>query len=214
MPRGRPREAVVDVRLLEAVRTLLADTDYADVSIARISGLAGAGRAAIYRRWSSKPELVFAAVVHGTELDARRFDQGGLATDLHALVEHVVALLNTPVARNALPGLVAELQTSPEVRRRFQTRFIRAERDLIADILSRARSRGELQTGQPIGAPEVHAHLLGMVWAELFLVTDSPVAGDVVDRVFRSVLSTLSLPDHRGPARQGPQPGRQPEDPC
>jgi AcrR family transcriptional regulator len=183
---------VVDARLLEAVRALLADSDYAEVSIARISGLAGAGRAAIYRRWSSKPELVFAAVVHGTELDARRFDRGGLAIDLYALVEHVVTLLNTPVARNALPGLVADLQTNPEVRRGFRARFIRVEHELIAGILSRARSRGELRAGHPIDAREVHAHLLGMVWAEIFLVTENSAASAVVDRVFRSVLSTLT----------------------
>ncbi|WP_232295434.1 TetR/AcrR family transcriptional regulator [Parafrankia sp. EUN1f] len=192
--RGRPREIMVEARLLEAVRRLLAGSDYAEVSIGRISEVAGAGRAAIYRRWSSKPELVFAAVVHGTELDARRFDRGGLAADLHALIEHVVALLSTPVARNALPGLVADLQTNPEVRRGFRDRFLQAEQDLIAGILGRARSRGELGTGPLIDAREVHTHLLGMVWAEIFLVADNSAAPAVVDRVFRSVLSTLTTP--------------------
>jgi AcrR family transcriptional regulator len=192
VPRGRPRESAVDARLLAAVRALLADSDYAEVSVARISAVAGAGRAAIYRRWSSKPELVFAAVVHGTELDAERFDRGGLAADLHALVEHVVALLSAPVARNALPGIVADLQREPEIRRGFSARFIAAELELVAGILSRARSRGELRAGHPIDARDVHAHLLGMVWAEVFLVADGPAPGVIVDRVSRSVLSTLT----------------------
>ncbi|WP_232291875.1 TetR-like C-terminal domain-containing protein [Frankia sp. QA3] len=190
--RGRPRESAVDARLLEAVRALLTHSDYSQVSIAQISAAAAAGRAAIYRRWSSKPELVFAAVVHGTELDAERFDRGGLSADLSALVEHVVALLSTPVARHALPGLVADLQADPEARHGFRARFVAAEVELVAGMLARARSRAELRLDHPISAHSVHAHLLGMAWAEVFLVGGEPDARAIVDRISRSVLSTLT----------------------
>ncbi|MCK9897807.1 TetR/AcrR family transcriptional regulator [Frankia sp. AgB32] len=190
--RGRPREGAIDARLLDAVRTLLASSDYAEVTIARISETAGVGRAAIYRRWSTRPELVFAAVVHGAELDVGRFDRGDLRADVHALVEHVVALLSAPVVRNALPGLLAELQAEPVLRHGFHARFITAELEVVAGILARARSRGELRPVHPIGTDEVHAHLVGMAWAEIFLVAgNTDDASTVVDRISRSVLSTL-----------------------
>ncbi|WP_261569892.1 TetR-like C-terminal domain-containing protein [Frankia gtarii] len=115
-------------------------------------------------------------VDHGTELDAERFDRGGLATDLSALVEHVVALLSTPVGRHALPGLAADLQADPEVRHSFRTRFVAAEVELVAGMLARARSRAELRPDCAISAHGVHAHLLGMAWAEVFLVGGEPDA--------------------------------------
>lgn len=102
--------------------------------------------------------MVFAVVVHDEAIELPT-DQGTLAGDLRVLTDRVVALLGTPAARQALPGLLADLRGDPLLAKRFHASFIEAERQLIESLLRRSVRRGEL-TEQPDPA-DVHAQLLG-----------------------------------------------------
>src|SRR5207244_6850960 len=105
---GRPRDPRIDSAVLRSTVELLGETGYAELSVDAIARRAGTSKPAIYRRWPSKAHLVHEAVFpinSGTELP----DTGSLADDVREMVRRTAAVLTTPAARAALPGLVGEM---------------------------------------------------------------------------------------------------------
>ncbi|MEU3460505.1 TetR/AcrR family transcriptional regulator [Streptomyces sp. NPDC006733] len=191
MNRGRPRDHKVDEAVSEAVREILDGVGYQQLSIDRVAARAGVGKAGIYRRWRSKAEMVFVAVVHGTEIDPPP-DRGGLRADLTALAEHILVLLSAPHARKALPGLIADIAADPELATRFAATFIDRQQDVLTQILERAAARGEIGKGaDPV---LVHAQLLGAVFVHLFLLGGTPPS-DLPRRLADAVAAGLDTPE-------------------
>lgn len=61
--KGRPRSEAVSQAILEATLDLIAEHEnISDVSIEGVAELSGVSKASIYRRWSSKEELIAAAM--------------------------------------------------------------------------------------------------------------------------------------------------------
>ncbi len=188
MSQGRPRSLSVDAAVSQAVHELLASKGYPALSIEQVARAAKVGKAAIYRRWASKAEMVFALVVHEEAIQAP-FDHGSLVDDLCVLAEHVIELLSAPAGRQALPGLLADLHGDARLAARFHASFIDAERRLVASLLERAAARGELVT-RPDPA-DVHAQLLGTAFTWIFLVADEPPP-DLAARIAAAVFATLT----------------------
>jgi len=184
---GRPREARIDAAVREAVHELLAREGYAGTTIERVAANAGVGRGAVYRRWRSKAEMVFAAVVHSADLPAP-VDSGTLEGDLVALAERIADLTGTDHARAALTGLVAEMAGDPELARALEDRMFAAERRYLALILERARARGELGRAEP---ELVRRLLVGPIaLTPLFAPTAQPRPRDVARLVAAGLLAT------------------------
>jgi AcrR family transcriptional regulator len=163
---GRPRDSRVDHAVLAATRDLLVEVGYAGLTMDAVAARAGIGKAAIYRRYATRQEMVFAAAVHGRVLRIPA-DAGSLRDDLRLLVEDIVASLTGPVTAAALPGLFADLTTDATLAARFAETFIAAERGYIREVLDRAQRRGELAHRPDLDT--VHALLLGPVFAWLFM---------------------------------------------
>ncbi len=170
---GRPREARVDAAVAIAVRDLLAERGYAGTTVGRIAARAGVGRAALYRRWRSKAEVVFASLVHPVELGDPP-DTGSLEGDLVAVAQIVHARLTDPTAAAALTGLALELRSEPALADALEARLFAEERRWLAAILERARGRGEATAAAD---PElVRRCLIGPVaLAVLYTPTAPPV---------------------------------------
>ncbi|SNS12692.1 TetR/AcrR family transcriptional regulator [Actinomadura mexicana] len=121
-PSGRPRDARIDDAVLSAAAELLAEVGYAELTVAAIADRAGTSRPAVYRRWPSKAHLVHEATFRdGVTAAAPR--TGSFAEDLHELVRRTAELLTTPLARIAVPGLIAEAATDPVIHQRLLERF-------------------------------------------------------------------------------------------
>jgi AcrR family transcriptional regulator len=184
---GRPREARIDAAVGEAVHELLAREGYAGTTIERVAANAGVGRGAVYRRWRSKAEMVFAAVIHSADLPAP-VDSGTLEGDLVALAERIADLTGTDHARAALAGLVAEMAGDPELARALEERMFAAERRYLALILDRARARKELGRAEP---ELVRRLLVGPIaLTPLFAPTAQPRPRDVARLVAAGLLAT------------------------
>ena len=165
-PAGRPREPRVDEAVRAATLELLRERGYGGVTMEGVAARAGVGKAAIYRRFPTKAELVFAAAVHGLELPPPE-DTGSLRGDLEALIRRIVALLTRPVAAAAVPGLFADLGSDRELAARFEQTFISPARAVVAAALDQAVARGELRARPD---PElVHVLLLGplFIWVHV-----------------------------------------------
>lgn len=163
---GRPRDGRVDEAILAAARDLLVDGGYAGMTMDAVAARAGIGKAAIYRRYATKQEMVFAAAVHGADL-APPPDTGSLLGDLTALVQEVVDHLTRPAAAAAVLGLLADIGASEGLAARFHEVFVTREQAGIAALLDRAVARGELTVAPDVGM--VHALVAGPVFATLYL---------------------------------------------
>ncbi|MCX5405299.1 TetR/AcrR family transcriptional regulator C-terminal ligand-binding domain-containing protein [Streptomyces sp. NBC_00335] len=170
-PTGRPRETRVDAAIRDAVRELVPRVGYAGLTMDAIAAKAGIGKAAIYRRHSSRGELVFSVLVHGRRSPDLP-DTGTLTGDLTALAGLILGIFSDPVTAAAAPGLLADVRQQPDVAARFQETFIAEERAQIAEMLERAHQRGELTA--PADPALVHAAVLGTAYGWLFLLDQPP----------------------------------------
>ena len=139
---GRPRDADIDAAVLTAARALLAEVGYEGVTMDATAARAGTSKAAIYRRFSSKAEMLFAAVLHGAEIEPPE-DAGSLYGDLFALAKEIRAQLSSTEARAVASNIIAEINRSPEVALHLRDTFTTGERAVIAAILDRAVRRRE-----------------------------------------------------------------------
>lgn len=109
---GRPRDPDVERAILRATQDLLIDSGYAGTTIAEVARVAGSGKAAIYRRWPGKIDLVVAAV-RDLARAAPAPDTGSLRDDLIAAAMHY-ARADERSAR-VLASLLSELGRDPEL---------------------------------------------------------------------------------------------------
>ncbi|BBY48831.1 TetR family transcriptional regulator [Mycolicibacterium arabiense] len=137
---GRPRDPRIDAAILEATADLLVEIGYANLTMAAVAEKAGTTKTALYRRWSSKAELVHEAAFPAapTALSA---PEGDIAGDVRAMIAATRDVFVTPVVRSALPGLIADMAGDPELNARVLNRFVGLF-DLVRERLEHAISQG------------------------------------------------------------------------
>lgn len=84
---GRPRDPGVEGRVLAATQDLLVESGYAGTTISAVAARARCSKAAIYRRWDGKADLVVAAV-RSSQRSTDLPDTGDLRADLLAAALH------------------------------------------------------------------------------------------------------------------------------
>ncbi|MEU0497637.1 TetR/AcrR family transcriptional regulator [Mycobacterium sp. NPDC006124] len=139
---GRPRDPRIDAAILGAVADLLVEVGYANLTMAAVAERAGTTKTAIYRRWSSKAELVHEAAfpVTPTALGA---PEGDITGDVQAMVAAARDVFTSPVVRAALPGLIADMADDPELHARVMSRFVGLF-GVVRERLVHAVTRGEV----------------------------------------------------------------------
>lgn len=188
-PLGRPRDDRVDRAIATATRAVLAESGYAQLTVDAVAARAGVGKAAIYRRHTTKQQMIFAAVLHDLEI-APPPDSGSMRGDLTALLRDIAVNLTTPPA-GVVPGLLADVHGDPALAATFVSTFVAAERGCVEEVLDRAVARGELPR-RPDPAV-VHALLLGPVFAWLFLLQEDPARlGTVTAALAEAAAAALS----------------------
>jgi len=139
---GRPRDPRIDAAVLGAAADLLAEVGYANLTMAAVAERAGTTKTALYRRWSSKAELVHEAAfpVAPTALTTPEGDIGG---DVRAMVAAARDVFTSPVVRAALPGLIADMADDADLHARVVSRFVGLF-GVVRDRLDHAVARGEV----------------------------------------------------------------------
>lgn len=181
---GRPRDPRIDGAVLQATVDLLGETGYAELSVDAIARRAGTSKPAIYRRWPSKAHLVHEAVFpinSGTDLP----DTGTLAGDVNEMVRRTVAVLTTPAARAALPGLVGEMAADLTLHTALLDRFGDILSRGLTERLDKAKARNEVRPD--VTAAELSEALAGLTF--LALLTRSATLDDTwVERTATLIL--------------------------
>lgn len=121
-----------------------AETGYAAISLENVAARAGAGKAAIYRRWPSKLRFAADALQAVGPALSDFEDHGSLQADLHAYLTASHRALRHPLIRRVLTDLIAERARSPELAAALD-RMGRDRRQQGQQLLDRAIARGELR---------------------------------------------------------------------
>ena len=141
---GRPRSAEADQAIVRATLELLVTRGYEGLSVEDVRRRAGVGKATIYRRYASKPELVKAAIrfVH-SDLPVPE-DTGSFVTDFEAVALVAGERAQATNAAVMMPRLMSEAAQDPELFELFDAALVQPRRKVIAELVERAKARGEI----------------------------------------------------------------------
>jgi len=148
---GRPRDVVLDERILAATRELLATVGYARTSVAAVAKAAGTTRPTVYLRWPMKEDLVTAAIASmPVPLELPVTDD--VRVDLLAELRHFRAAIGRPNGMALVGNALAEEAATPALLDRFRERLLGPRRRRVEDILRRGIAFGTLRRGLDLDA--------------------------------------------------------------
>lgn len=142
---GRPRSEESHQAILDATLELVAAEGVQGTSIEAIAARAGVGKTTIYRRWSTKDELIIDAL---RELHVRMpfIDTGHFRTDLIAsLTEIQHQLEGHPLLKRLFVRLFGEAQARPEFLQTFYEQVFAVRIAHVTHFFAQAQARGELR---------------------------------------------------------------------
>jgi len=189
LPRRRDRvliEAIHAATLAE-----LSETGYAGLSIDRVAKRARTSKAAIYRRWPSRADLVAAAIRYASECDQDMTpDTGDVRADLFAVLRAAADRLAGPFGE-AARGLITETLADPEATRAARDHLEKERNRMITTVLERAVARGQIRrqalTPQLVSlAPALVSHH--------FLLHGAPIADQTINDILDHVVIPLMRP--------------------
>ncbi|MGW4651038.1 TetR-like C-terminal domain-containing protein [Kitasatospora sp. NPDC004289] len=152
-PAGGPvLQDSVTAAITEAFFVELAATGYARLSLEAVAKRAGAGKAAIYRRWSSKQDMTLALLSELVTATPEPVDTGTLRGDLAAFLAEMAEGLGHPLVLRILPDLIAEGGRNHELGEALLSTVRDPRRARATRMLDRAVDRGELPAGLDLTA--------------------------------------------------------------
>lgn len=143
--RGRPRSASVQEAILRSTRELLASDGYERLTIEAIAVAAGVSRPALYRRWSSKAELVAEAVLDQRPETSALSDTGDIEADLREWMGHQLDRLSSSAALALVRGLAAAVAESELQGSRLYEHFTGPLRRELLRRISTAQQQGQIR---------------------------------------------------------------------
>ena len=175
--------------ILDATLTAVAELGYDRMTMDDLAARAGVGKAAIYRRWSSKGEVVAEAIAHWRRsLGATPTpDTGSLHGDLDALVQAVRDYNDNEIDTfQVVIGVATAAMHDPVLSAALDDLVLSAPRQVLRSVLDRAVRRGEIGAGRNLSLlPD----------AVLGLNVMRMMSGRPIDRIFvRRVIDDLVLP--------------------
>jgi AcrR family transcriptional regulator len=149
---------------------------------------AKASKATLYRRWSSKANLVMDALSH-TKGPQEFPDTGSLRGDLQAAFCGMGGLTD-PTAIAVFSSVITAIGRDPEFAEQFRHYFVREKVEGSRAVWERARARGELR-------PDVDLDLLatslpGIVLHRVFILGELPDE-DLITRVIDQIILPAAL---------------------
>lgn len=189
-PRGRPRQAELDYRILEATLHLLAERGYAHMSLDDIATAARTTRATIYLRYSSKAVLVAAAIVHARRSFTLPPSTGDLRQDLVAQLRHFQKSMAAPYSLPIIGAALAEEHTTPELLTALREHVVASRRQSLRTILQQAQSHHKLEP--QVDVDLAVAQLVGSYYA--FSIAGDPIPPNWPERVVDQVFAGISAP--------------------
>jgi AcrR family transcriptional regulator len=185
---GRRLDRSRDPAILDAALAALAEYGYVATNMNDIAARAGVGKAAIYRRWSSKAALMTDALVYWRPdlLSDDAPDTGSLAGDLDALVNRAKRNDNNLITNDLVLRAALEAAHDPELAFALNDLILFKGRRVLSAVLAQAAERGEIAADRDWSLVAEVLTAMGLLRA---------ISGQTIDAQFvRQVIDTLILP--------------------
>ncbi|WP_203779447.1 TetR/AcrR family transcriptional regulator [Actinoplanes philippinensis] len=187
---GRPRDPDLEQAILDATVEVILQRGYSATKLDEIARRAGTGKAAIYRRWASKTDLVIAAA-QSLQAEVTLPDEGSLRDDLLVCVRHYV----TPTARAALvlANVLNEMPHDDDVREAAIASIARPAAQALRTVIDRWIAGGAVDPAVPAGlvasiVPSMAFHRVALLRQGL----DEETAVALVDSVLLPALGVAT----------------------
>jgi AcrR family transcriptional regulator len=207
-PSGRPLDPAKDQAITAAVVEVLARLGYSGFTMDEVALTAGVGKAAIYRRWAGRTDLLARYIERSIEGTLDRSDTGSLRNDLIVLLTSAAVHFNGPAGR-ANRALLSAVHDDPTLTAAYHSGPITQWTAAFQEVIDRAVGRGEI--GSAAGsslAAEAGAAILVQRWLLLGVHIDEGLVTVVVDDVMLPLLRLGSgghLPDVFGGVTPSPE---------
>ncbi|RKT09732.1 TetR family transcriptional regulator [Streptomyces sp. 1114.5] len=192
-PRRLPGGPVLQDSVTEAIALAffeeLASAGYARLSLEAVAKRAGAGKAAIYRRWTSKLDMTVDLVSAVAVTTSGTIDTGTLRGDVLAFLTEVADALQQPLPARIIPDLIAEGHRNPELAEALFTAVRDTRRAKATLLLERAVLRGELPTNTD---RELALDFLAGPLYWRLAVVHTPTGRDYLDRLTDKLLAAFA----------------------
>jgi AcrR family transcriptional regulator len=142
-PKSTLRREVTD-GIIAAVLDELADVGYGKLSMDGVARRARAGKAALYRRWPTKQDMVWDAVASISLPVRETLSSGDLVTDVVDIIRSVNDWLGDSRMSRIMPDLLAEAKRNGDLADALTARLGVTRREYGHAVLEEARRRGEL----------------------------------------------------------------------
>jgi AcrR family transcriptional regulator len=188
--RARRRGEALEQAIHRAALDELTATGYAALTMDGIARRAQTGKAALYRRWPGKRELVLDALL-GVLPDPREAAASASVRD--ELLATLTIMAETVSGRSRFPGLdvLLEVLRVPELRDAFASRVIDPRLRMVHEILRRGAERGEIDPAR-VSTLVVRAGPALVI--ETYLLTGAPPPADELARIVDTVVIPLVSP--------------------
>lgn len=172
---GRPRRAEVDAVVREATVRLVRERGYAGTTLDQIARAAAVAKTTVYRRWTSKAELVLDALVEVLG-EPPVPGRGG---ELRETVGWLAGRIGDRAVHQLLVGLVGEAVADPEVRTALRRRIRQPFEERLVATWGADPTSVDLAFDVVVGSLLHHAALAGTIDAR------------TVDRITEAALALL-----------------------
>jgi AcrR family transcriptional regulator len=188
-PKGRPLDRSRDVAILAATLEVLSECGYDRLTMDMVAARARAGKAALYRRWSSKAELVVDALAlkHSTLPEP---DTGTLLGDLEVVLEHGQFRRQDYFGTSIIAGLATACGRDPQLARALHDRFLETGYRLLRLILERAVDRGEVPRERDL---EFVIEIIPALFFSRVLTSGKPPDKAFTHRIIHEVIYPLAI---------------------
>jgi AcrR family transcriptional regulator len=183
----RRRGEALQQAIFQAVLQQLCMVGYPGVTMEGIAASAHTGKAALYRRWASKEDLIVDALEHFLPSLDQLPDHGNLRDDMLDVLRRLTAMINSPTG-GALKCLLAESNRDHPFVKLVHDRLLVPRKRVLRDLLQRAVERGEARAD----AVETLAAEVGPAMvAQRFLAEGPPVPDSYLVSVVDDVVMPL-----------------------
>lgn len=186
----RRRGETLEQAIFQAVLDQLQSVGYARLTMEGVAGCARTGKAALYRRWPRKEDLVVDALEHALPSPTDLPDHGEVRDDLLDLLRRMTAMLNSP-AGCALQCLMSETERDESFARLLHERVKEPRKRMFLDLLARGADRGQVR---PAAATQLVAEVGPALVMQRFLADGAPVPDDYVVSVVDDIVMPLLRP--------------------
>jgi AcrR family transcriptional regulator len=192
---GRPREARADRAIPTAALELMAERGVQGLRVDDVARRAGVGKAAIYRRYRTKDQLVTEVVSALVNEEIEIPDSGSTRQDLLVLMREAVELYSATLAAKLMPSIVDEMSRNGEFAAIARDRFLTQRRAALRVVFARGIERGDLSRDLDVEfALDV---LAGPLFYRL-LITGGPIDESLAQAVAELVMRGFAPTPRRG----------------